>query len=127
MAKKGQTFNRYDEATKKEAVRLRLEEQWSYPMIMEKFGIKSDTQIMSWVCKAQNGESFEDYRGKWAKKHFNFAEEEIAHLKAQVEYLKKLKNDNALYNRSSLQNCGGFSCRILQMAKDLRSSSSTIR
>jgi transposase len=55
MAKKGQTFNRYDEATKKEAVRLRLEEQWSYPMIMEKFGIKSDTQIINWVRKAQNG------------------------------------------------------------------------
>ncbi|PWV87830.1 hypothetical protein DFQ01_109196, partial [Paenibacillus cellulosilyticus] len=29
MAKKGQTFTRYDEATKLEAVRLRLEEQWS--------------------------------------------------------------------------------------------------
>ncbi|WP_085979470.1 IS3 family transposase [Paenibacillus curdlanolyticus] len=92
MAKKGQTFNRYDEATKKEAVRLRLEEQWSYPMIMDKFGIKSETQIMNWVRKAQNGESFEDYRGKWTKKHFNSAEEEIAHLKAQVEYPKKAQS-----------------------------------
>jgi len=88
--KKGQTFTRYSEEIKKEAVRLRLEENWSYPMIMKKFGIKSDTQILNWVRKFQNGETFEDYRGKWKKKHFNSVEEEVAYLKAQVEYLKKL-------------------------------------
>ncbi|MBY0050612.1 hypothetical protein P4U99_26625 [Brevibacillus agri] len=32
---KGQKQQRYDEGTKREAVRLRVEEQWSYPMIME--------------------------------------------------------------------------------------------
>lgn len=90
MAKKGQTFNRYDDATKQEAVRLRLEEKWSYSMIMNKLGIKSEAQILNWVRKFQNGESFEDYRGRWTKKHFSTIEEENAYLKAQVEYLKKL-------------------------------------
>ncbi|RNB52036.1 transposase [Brevibacillus agri] len=61
--KKGQVFTRYSEDTKKEAVRLRLEEQWSYQEIREKLGIKSDAQIISWVRKHQSGESFEDYRG----------------------------------------------------------------
>ncbi len=89
-AKKGQTFNRYSEETKKEAVRLRMEEGWAYSRIMEKFGIKSESQIITWVRKSQNGESFEDYRGRWTKKHFSGAEEENVYLKAQVEYLKKL-------------------------------------
>ncbi|MEC0207201.1 hypothetical protein P4H39_31820 [Paenibacillus lautus] len=57
---------------------------------MEKLGIKSESQIITWVRKHQNGESFEDYRGRWTKKHFSSAEEENAFLKAQLEYLKKL-------------------------------------
>lgn len=89
-AKKGQTFNQYSEESKKEAVRLRLEEGWTYSRIMEKFGIKSESQIITWVRKSQNGERFEDYRGRWTKKHFSSAEEENAYLKAQVEDLKKL-------------------------------------
>ncbi len=55
-----------------------------------KLGIKSDAQIVNWVRKYRNGESFEDYRGRWNKKHFSSVEEEKAYLKAQVEYLKKL-------------------------------------
>lgn len=88
--KKGQKFNRYDEETKREAVRLRVDEQWSYSQIREKLGIKSDVQIIDWVQKHQNGESFDDYRGRWNKKHFSSVEEENEYLKAQVEYLKKL-------------------------------------
>jgi transposase len=88
--KRGQTFNRYSDDMKKEAVRLRVEEQWSYTLIREKFGIKSDTQIINWLRKYQNGETFEDYRGRWTKKHFSSVEEENEYLKAQVEYLKKL-------------------------------------
>ena len=39
-SEKGQTFNQYSEETKKEAVRLGLEEGWTYSRIMEKFGIR---------------------------------------------------------------------------------------
>lgn len=61
--KKGQVFTRYSEEIKREAVRLRIQDQWSYAMIREKLGIKSDAQIINWVRKHQSGESFEDYRG----------------------------------------------------------------
>lgn len=57
---------------------------------MEKFGIKSESQILLGYAKSQNEESFEDYRGRWTKKHFSSAEKENAYLKAQVEDLKKL-------------------------------------
>jgi transposase len=90
LAKKGQTFTRYSEETKREAVRLRLEEGFSFPMIQERLGIKKNSSILEWIRKFQAGESFEDYRGRWTKKHFSSVEEENAYLKAQVEYLKKL-------------------------------------
>jgi hypothetical protein len=35
MAKKGQTFNTYSEELKREVVRLKLEEGWSYRQIRE--------------------------------------------------------------------------------------------
>lgn len=59
-------------------------------MIKDELGVKSDAQILDWVRKFRSGETFEDYRGRWTKKHFSRVEEENAHLKAQVEYLKKL-------------------------------------
>ncbi len=93
MAKKGQTFNRYSEETKHEAVRLRTEEGWSYPKIMEKLNILNKSQIQQWVEKSQTQEGFADQRGRWNKTQFASVEEENAYLKAQVEYLKK-RNPN---------------------------------
>jgi len=93
MAKKGQTFKSYTEGFKREVVRLKLEENWSYKQLREHFGNKSDGQISNLVKKVRNGESFDDQRGHWNKKNFNSLEEENAFLKAQVEYLKK-RNPN---------------------------------
>lgn len=45
MAKKGQTFTKYSEELKNEAVRLHLEEHMSYSQILEKLDIKSDAQL----------------------------------------------------------------------------------
>ncbi|MDQ0884250.1 IS3 family transposase [Peribacillus sp. V2I11] len=45
MAKKGQTFQTYTEELKREVVRLKLEEGWSYRQLRERFGIKSDAHI----------------------------------------------------------------------------------
>lgn len=75
----------------KEVVRLRLKEGLSLSQIKERYGIKSDAQIVEWVRKF--GETFEDFRGRFSKKHFSTLEEENMHLKAQVEYLKK-RNPN---------------------------------
>ncbi|MBT2619108.1 IS3 family transposase, partial [Bacillus sp. ISL-78] len=44
MAKKGQTFQAYTEELKREVVRLKVEEGWSYRQIRERFSIKSDAQ-----------------------------------------------------------------------------------
>ncbi|OAB41628.1 IS3 family transposase [Paenibacillus glacialis] len=90
MATKGQKFIKYFEEIKKEVVRLRVKEEQSIAQIKERYGIKSDAQIVNWVRKSQAGETFEDFRGRWSKKHFSSIEEENMHLKAQVEYLKKL-------------------------------------
>jgi transposase len=85
-----QKLTQYSDEIKAEAVRLRIEEKGSYSMIKDELGVKSDAQILDWVRKFRSGETFEDYRGRWTKKHFSRVEEENAHLKAQVEYLKKL-------------------------------------
>lgn len=90
VAKKGQTFTKYSEELKKEAVRLHLEEHMSYSQILEKLDIKSDAQLVRWIRKFKSGETFEDRRGTGGRKHFDSKDEEIAYLKAQVEYLKKL-------------------------------------
>ncbi|WP_373458911.1 IS3 family transposase [Peribacillus sp. V2I11] len=92
MAKKGQTFQTYTEELKREVVRLKLEEGWSYRQLRERFGIKSDAQIANWVKKVQNNEPFEDQRGVWNRKNFSSVEEENAYLKAQVDYFKKAQS-----------------------------------
>jgi transposase-like protein len=43
---------------KREVVRLKLEEGWSYRQLREHFGIKSDAQIAQWIKKVQRGESW---------------------------------------------------------------------
>jgi transposase len=45
---------------KREVVRLKLENGWSYGQLRERFGIKSDAQIGDWVKKVHSGESSED-------------------------------------------------------------------
>nr|WP_080771362.1 IS3 family transposase [Bacillus thuringiensis] len=49
MARKGQSFQKYTEELKREAVRLRLEERKSLREIREQLGVKSDAQIIEWV------------------------------------------------------------------------------
>ncbi|WP_429898917.1 IS3 family transposase [Gottfriedia sp. S16(2024)] len=95
MAKKGQTFSTYSEEVKREVVRLKVDEGWSYRMLREKFGIKSDSQIAQWVRKVKNGETFDDQRGIWSKKNFTSIEEEVNYLKAQVEYFKKAQSKSS--------------------------------
>lgn len=88
MARQGQSFQKYTEELKREAVRLGLEERKSLREIRKQLSVKSDAQIIKQVKRSQQGESFEDQRGVWNRKNFNSLEEENAYLKAQVEYLK---------------------------------------
>jgi transposase-like protein len=50
MAKKGQSFQKYTEELKPEAVRLRLEERKSLRYIREQLGVKSDAQMAISNC-----------------------------------------------------------------------------
>jgi len=82
---------------KEEAVRLYLEGHDGYRQICVKLGIKDKKTLQEWVARVKNGESLEDGRGK-SKNHrkgrprsrFASAEEELAFVKAERDYLKKL-------------------------------------
>lgn len=82
MAKREQHFTKYTPELKREVVRLKLEEGWSYRQLKENFGMKSDAQITEWVKKVKHGVSFEDQRGRWNRSRFSNLEEENAYLKA---------------------------------------------
>ncbi|MES5956158.1 hypothetical protein QCI42_22775 [Bacillus fungorum] len=52
--------------------------------IREQLVIKSNAQIIVWVKRAQQGESFDDQRGVWNGKNFNSLEAENAYLKKSI-------------------------------------------
>ncbi|MCY7540301.1 transposase [Bacillus pumilus] len=99
MARKGQHFQHYSKEFKIKAVKMYEEGNKSYRSLSEKFGLRSSTQLKSWIRKYREGQSFEDLRGKHTKSEnpfsgrpklmFKSVEEERDYLKAQVEYLKK--------------------------------------
>jgi transposase len=95
MAKKGSKFVMYTPEVKEKAVRLYLEDGVSALQVAAQLGLKSKTQVLEWVKRHQRGETFTDGRGKPAwrkgrpKTKFASIEEELAYVKAEVEYLKK--------------------------------------
>ncbi|MGG4186342.1 helix-turn-helix domain-containing protein, partial [Paenibacillus jamilae] len=50
-AKKGQKFKEYTFETKVEAIRLHIEEGWTYRKLMEKFGIADRHRLKEWMRK----------------------------------------------------------------------------
>ncbi|SFY23705.1 Helix-turn-helix domain-containing protein, partial [Bacillus altitudinis] len=63
MARKGQQFQHYSKEFKMKAVKMYEEGNKSYQSLSEELGIKSSTQLKSWVRKYREGQSFEDQRG----------------------------------------------------------------
>jgi len=65
MANKGQKFQHYPESVKREAIRLHLEEKWTYRKITEHLGIHDKDRVTKWMRKyREEGERvFEDRRG----------------------------------------------------------------
>ncbi|WP_018923665.1 helix-turn-helix domain-containing protein, partial [Salsuginibacillus kocurii] len=47
----------YPEEVKQEVIRLKLSGEWTNREIMEKFGIKSKTQIKTWMRWYREGEN----------------------------------------------------------------------
>lgn len=83
----------YSEAFKKDAVRRYLAGEGSYRALTTRLGLKDKRQLRNWVAKFRAGESLEDNRrgglGR-PRTRFSSIEEELAHVKAERDYLKKL-------------------------------------
>lgn len=49
MAIKGQKFKTYSNEIKKEAIRLHVEERWTYRKITEHFKIQDQSRVKKWM------------------------------------------------------------------------------
>lgn len=83
----------YSEAFKKDAVKRYLAGEGSYRALTTRLGLKDKRQPRNWVAKFRAGESLEDNRrgglGR-PRTRFSSIEEELAYVKAERDYLKKL-------------------------------------
>jgi len=92
--------NKYSKDFKLEAIEMYLDKGFSYEQVAIKMKIKSHTQVRNWVEKFKTlgksafdletrGRSKGNRKGR-PKKNFSSLEEEVKHLRMEVEYLKKL-------------------------------------
>lgn len=90
MANKGQKFQHYPESVKREAIRLHLEEKWTYREITEHLGIHDKDRVKRWMRKyREEGERvFEDRRGN----PFRETTEEY-------RYIRRLEMENAVLKK----------------------------
>ncbi|BFH65246.1 helix-turn-helix domain-containing protein [Paenibacillus azoreducens] len=90
MAKKGLKFQHYPESVKREAIRLHLEEKWTYREITEHLGIHDKDREKRWMRKyREEGELvFEDHRGN----PFRETTEEY-------RYIRRLEMENAVLKK----------------------------
>ena len=94
----GRGYTLYSKEFKEEAVRLYLEGKAGYQKLCEELGIKDTKSLRLWVSKVQRGESLENKERKplsardkpYPKTKFASVEEELAYVKAERDYLKKL-------------------------------------
>ena len=89
MAKKGQSFKSYSHEVKVEAIRLHLEEGWTYRRIMEHSGIPDRHRIKAWMRKyKQLGEyGLMDQRG--SRKEYVDRDRYVQRLQRENNMLKK--------------------------------------
>lgn len=89
MAVKGQKFKTYSEDVKKEAVRLHIEDKWTYRQITEHFGIQDKDRVKRWTRKyKQLGEfGLLDQRGR--REAYIDEDRYVKKLKRENEVLKK--------------------------------------
>jgi transposase-like protein len=83
----------YSPAFKEKAVRLYLEGNGGYQKLTVELGLKDTKTLRDWVAKVRRGETFEDgraFRKEKASTQFASVEEELAYVKAERDYLKKL-------------------------------------
>jgi len=86
---KGQTYKTYTEETKREAVRLHVEEKWTYRQITEHLQIQDRDRVKRWMRKyRQLGEfGLLDQRGR--RIDYIDKDREYLQIKRENEMLKK--------------------------------------
>ncbi|WP_042159230.1 transposase [Paenibacillus gorillae] len=112
MAKKGQTYKHYPESLKREAIRLRVEENWSYRAITEQLGIYDANRVKKWMAtyRKKGDRVFEDHRGASSRQETE-----------QSRYVKRLEMENAvlkkwlaILNQEVSGESGSLSNRLLE-------------
>jgi transposase len=90
MAIKGQKFQHYPESVKREAIRLHLEEKWTYREITRHLGIHDADRVKKWMRKyREEGERvFEDRRGNPHRKQTE-----------EYRYVKRLEMENMVLKK----------------------------
>lgn len=90
MAIKGQTFKHYPESLKIEAVRLHVEESWSYRKITEQLDIQDKDRVKRWMSTYRKSgiDAFKDKRGNPSRIETE-QERQIRRLQLEVDVLKK--------------------------------------
>jgi transposase len=90
MAIKGQKFKHYPESLKLEAVRLHVDEGWSYSKITDHLEIQDKDRVKAWMrmYRKKGATAFEDRRGD---PHRAETEQErvLRRLYLEVDVLKK--------------------------------------
>jgi transposase-like protein len=89
MAIKGQKFKHYPLSLKMEAIRLHVEEKWTYRRITEHLGIQDKDRVKKWMRKyKQLGEfGLLDQRGR--RPEYIDQDRHVKKLKRENEILKK--------------------------------------
>ncbi|QDX90953.1 helix-turn-helix domain-containing protein (plasmid) [Brevibacillus laterosporus] len=89
MAVKGQKFKSYPESLKMEAIRLHIEEKWTYKQIVEHLEIQDEDRLKKWMRKyRQQGEfGLLDRRGR--REAYIDQDRYVQKLKRENEILKK--------------------------------------
>jgi len=89
MAIKGQKFKTYSEKLKAEAIRLHVEEKWTYRQINEHFGIHDKQRMKKWMRKYREKGEFGllDQRGR--RQQYIDQDRYLNQLKRENEMLKK--------------------------------------
>ncbi|MBG9789091.1 MULTISPECIES: helix-turn-helix domain-containing protein [Bacillales] len=89
MAVKGQKFKSYPESLKMEAIRLHIEEKWTYKQIVEHLEIQDKDRLKKWMRKyRQQGEfGLLDRRGR--RQAYIDQDRYVQKLKRENEILKK--------------------------------------
>ncbi|WP_229506178.1 helix-turn-helix domain-containing protein [Paenibacillus sp. 1001270B_150601_E10] len=89
MAIKGQKFKSYTEEDKKEAIRLHIEEKWTYRQITEHLKIHDRDRVKKWMRKYRELGEFGllDQRGR--REQYLDQDRHVKQLKRENEALKK--------------------------------------